>query len=321
MNTSNLKTANIYGSGMIGRVDLSGGATGGYYERLYYVKDHLGSIRVGISSVTTTNNNITYACDYYPFGETIREYTAGSNKYKFTEKERDNETSYDYFGARYYNNKLGVWLSVDPLADKYPGWSPYKYGLDNPVRFYDPDGKDEKERRTAIARAMEYVAANPDKSKSQYRLGGTGNPGKPVDCSAMVNNAVKATGLEALNRGNSNGVRNEMNQSIKMKFNDMQAGNLVVFGNSQHVAMIKSFVKNDNSVVTSITLIHSSNSYGPHETIIDFTKENRGESKYWKDRMQTDGVYKWDSWEGGTLATVEVVGTNKKEDKNESGAK
>jgi hypothetical protein len=71
MNTGNLKTANIYGSGLIGRVDLSGGATGGYYERMYYVKDHLGSIRVGISSVTTTNNNTTYACDYYPFGETL----------------------------------------------------------------------------------------------------------------------------------------------------------------------------------------------------------------------------------------------------------
>jgi RHS repeat-associated protein len=140
MNTSNLKTANIFGSGLIGRVDLSGGATGGYYERMYYVKDHLGSIRVGISSVTTGNNNVTYACDYYPFGETQREYTSGSNKYKFTEKERDAESSYDYFGARYYNNKLGVWLSVDPLADKYPGFSPFNYCVNNPIRLLDRKG-------------------------------------------------------------------------------------------------------------------------------------------------------------------------------------
>jgi RHS repeat-associated protein len=140
MNTSNLKTANIYESGLIGRVDLSGGATGGYYERMYYVKDHLGSIRVGISSVTTTNNNITYASDYYPFGETMREYTAGTNKYKFTEKERDNETSYDYFGARYYNNKLGVWLSADPMDEKYPGYNPYNYTLNNPLKLVDPNG-------------------------------------------------------------------------------------------------------------------------------------------------------------------------------------
>ncbi|MGD8782613.1 MAG: RHS repeat-associated core domain-containing protein [Ignavibacteria bacterium] len=49
------------------------------------------------------------------------------DKYKFTEKERDEESGYDYVLARYYDSKLGIWLSVDPMADKYPGWSPYKY--------------------------------------------------------------------------------------------------------------------------------------------------------------------------------------------------
>ena len=70
------------------------------------------------------------------------------NKYRFTEKERDVETNYDYFGARYYNNKLGVWLSVDPLVEKYPGWSPYNYVKNNTLIFYDPDGKEIKYRGT-----------------------------------------------------------------------------------------------------------------------------------------------------------------------------
>ncbi len=68
-------------------------------------------------------------------------------------KERDNETNYDYFsrtrdkGARYgiYPAKsgystIGRWLQVDPLADKYPGWSPYSYASNNPIIYYDDNG-------------------------------------------------------------------------------------------------------------------------------------------------------------------------------------
>lgn len=62
-------------------------------------------------------------------------------KYKFTEKERDNETNYDYFGARYYNSKIGLWNSADPMADKYPGLSPYNYCVGNPLRIIDPNGE------------------------------------------------------------------------------------------------------------------------------------------------------------------------------------
>ena len=46
----------------------------------------------------------------------------------FTGKERDEETGYGYFGARYMDHELmTMWLSVDPMADKYPSMSPYSY--------------------------------------------------------------------------------------------------------------------------------------------------------------------------------------------------
>ena len=61
----------------------------------------------------------------------------------FIGKEHDAETGWDYFGpGRYYSGPLGRWLSVDPIFDKYPGWSPYAYVYDNPVNFFDPDGKE-----------------------------------------------------------------------------------------------------------------------------------------------------------------------------------
>jgi RHS repeat-associated protein len=62
--------------------------------------------------------------------------------YKFTGKERDEETGYDYFGARYYDSDLSQWLSVDPMSDKYPSLSAYNYCAGNPLNAIDPNGKD-----------------------------------------------------------------------------------------------------------------------------------------------------------------------------------
>ena len=59
-----------------------------------------------------------------------------------TGKERDEETGYGYFGARYMDHELmTMWLSVDPMADKYPNISPYNYCMWNPIKLADPDGE------------------------------------------------------------------------------------------------------------------------------------------------------------------------------------
>ena len=58
-------------------------------------------------------------------------------------KERDEETGYGYFSARYMDHELmTMWLSVDPMADKYPSLSPYAYCAWNPVKLVDPDGEE-----------------------------------------------------------------------------------------------------------------------------------------------------------------------------------
>ena len=58
----------------------------------------------------------------------------------FSGKEKDSETGYHYFGARYYNSDLSIWLSVDPMSDKYPSLSPYNYCAWNPMKLVDPNG-------------------------------------------------------------------------------------------------------------------------------------------------------------------------------------
>ena len=50
----------------------------------------------------------------------------------------------DYLdGMRYMDHELmTMWLSVDPMADKYPGISPYAYCAWNPLKLVDPDGRE-----------------------------------------------------------------------------------------------------------------------------------------------------------------------------------
>jgi RHS repeat-associated protein len=60
--------------------------------------------------------------------------------YKFSAKEKDEETSYSYFGARYLASDFSFWLSVDPMSDERSWLSPYNYCQWNPIRLIDPTG-------------------------------------------------------------------------------------------------------------------------------------------------------------------------------------
>ncbi len=106
----------------------------------YYHPDHLGSA----NWITDLDERPVEYLHYMPYGEPWQEQhrTTYDERYKFTGKERDAETEYDYFGARYYASVLPTWLSVDPLSDKYPSISPYAYCSWNPVKYVDPDGRD-----------------------------------------------------------------------------------------------------------------------------------------------------------------------------------
>ena len=84
----------------------------------------------------------------------------------FSAKERDSETGLSYFGARYYSSDLSIWLSVDPMSDKYPSLSPYTYCANNPVRLVDPNGEEYRIPPwlllKGIARVVEATSKNAD---------------------------------------------------------------------------------------------------------------------------------------------------------------
>jgi len=112
--------------------------------RKYFVKDHLGSVRATVNR----DGNVLGYDDYYPFGLAMPGRSSNSanpnDDYKFTGHELDNEAGLNlmYAGARYSDPILGGrWLSIDPLAAKYPSLSPYAYVANNPINAVDPDGR------------------------------------------------------------------------------------------------------------------------------------------------------------------------------------
>jgi RHS repeat-associated protein len=109
------------------------------YQLHYYLKDHLGSTRLVIDSSGVVKGNYWY----YSYGANYGEVPDSAEQYRYTSKPLDPEAGLDiyYYGARYYDPELGRFLAMDPLASKYPGWSPYAYALDNPIGNIDPDGK------------------------------------------------------------------------------------------------------------------------------------------------------------------------------------
>ena len=108
-------------------------------EQFFYHPDHLGSSNY----LTDINGEVRQHIEYTAFGETfVEEHTSSiTQPYKFNDKELDDATGLYYYGARYYDPRISIWQSTDPLMEKYAGWSPYNYTLQNPVRYVDPDGK------------------------------------------------------------------------------------------------------------------------------------------------------------------------------------
>jgi len=127
---------NIYGNDLVETCTVTSTSS----EKNYFLKDHLGSIKV----IVNEDGSVSSYTDYDPFGLQLENrYTVNNEeRYKFTGKERDEETSYDYFGARYYDSRIARWLQVDPLAEKYAGWSTYNYTMNNPLKYVDMLGMD-----------------------------------------------------------------------------------------------------------------------------------------------------------------------------------
>ena len=107
--------------------------------------NQIGSTRI----VTDDSGAVVYAEAHDPYGGVQKTWPGNTfdPKRKFSDKERDEETLLDYFGARYYARGAYRWLSVDSVLvteraiARSQSWNLYSFCENNPVTFCDPDGR------------------------------------------------------------------------------------------------------------------------------------------------------------------------------------
>ncbi|MGB3180749.1 MAG: RHS repeat-associated core domain-containing protein [Cyclobacteriaceae bacterium] len=143
-------------------------ATSATPETFFVITDYQGSARV----VADEANNLVAHYDYSPWGATMR---AGGTepdilRYRYTSQEYYAETGLYNYRARLYDTKTGRFLSVDPKAHLFPGWSPYAGMLNNPISNIDPDGQ-EPLSMSAVAMALMFVNIGQKMLTDQYDNG------------------------------------------------------------------------------------------------------------------------------------------------------
>ena len=189
-----------YGSGgeILAETDSSGNTTAEYIffggkrvamlpagsNSQFYVEDYLGSSRV----ITQNTGTVCLDDDLAPYGqEKLVVNNCTQNNYRFEGKERDTESGNDAFGARYYNWRIGRWLSGDwsslPIAVPYANLTNpqtlnlYSMVADDPESFADLDGhqsdcKNPKDNcQSAVAKSNGQTAESKDNQQSQSDAG------------------------------------------------------------------------------------------------------------------------------------------------------
>jgi RHS repeat-associated protein len=132
----------LYEGGVLKKILFDGGyvindVSGPVY--MFFLRDHLGSVR----TVVSETGAVQQMNHYFPYGDLFPNTSNDSsgNRYRYTGKESGDEIGLYDFSARFLHTRFGRFTTIDPLAEKYPGISPYAYCNGNPVNYVDPDGE------------------------------------------------------------------------------------------------------------------------------------------------------------------------------------
>jgi RHS repeat-associated protein len=224
-----LQEQDLYGSSRLGMISNAGtlSNTAQYLDhlgsgtlftftrgkKLFELTNHLGNVLATVSDkkfgtpVTGIPSQISYytadvksAQDYYPFGMEMpgRQYNA-TYPYSFNGKRDDKDAEYGWqdYGMREYDRKRAQFISVDPLTQKYPYYSPYQFGSNMPIAAIDIDGmetsenKNESENKDSKQSAEKSLIEKLD----EKLLGGAGKNHRKVE---LLQETIKNQAEEVL---------------------------------------------------------------------------------------------------------------------------
>lgn len=131
-------------------------------EKRLFVKDHQGSIVQVVSNNAVTQDE-TYFADYGELAKKVNSVDGLNPSEGWTGKEFEEDIGLTYFGARFYDPVLGVWLTVDPMNQYL---NPYSYAGGDPINQIDPNGM--------FASGNLYILMGPDGPYISEKPGSSG---------------------------------------------------------------------------------------------------------------------------------------------------
>ncbi|MBL7706322.1 MAG: RHS repeat-associated core domain-containing protein, partial [Taibaiella sp.] len=177
----------------------------------YVYSNHLQSASLELDGI---GDIISYE-EYHPYGTTAFQaknasINAVAKRYRYTGKERDEESGLYYHGARYYIPWLCRWTAIDPMESKYAGMSPYNYSFNNPIMWNDPSGAEpdgvamasvvEQPDGTITATANKMKEGQKEETISTYSYSGSADI-PPSDIQTVTSTSYFHLGSDKFARG------------------------------------------------------------------------------------------------------------------------
>lgn len=240
---------------------------------IYQYTDHLGNARISYAKNTDGALEITDTNNYYAFGSNhiggLKSSLGGYQSYKYNGKEIQETGMYDY-GARFYMPDIGRWGVVDPLAEKSRRLAPYNYAANNPIRFIDPDGMENKDvilKGDKAAEAFEQLKNAA--SNLNLKMDASGKVTGTVKRGAKVTDA-EATLLRATK--NKSVVISVTAQSSNIIESDNTAVSGGAFRGSTINSSLDASLEGSPSKITHASQVINPTDLGEEDTFYDATK-------------------------------------------------